>query len=415
MSAFAEVCSIPQAAFSCRQSDSSLTTAPALRADSFTSLLVAARPGCPSAVLTRNRAAFSAGNLASSQSSSISAKNHGIALLWHSMHTVSTDTIQETKQQIAVPQQLLKCLWHPATRQQVYHIDSNTHGLLLCTHNAKHWSKRAVSTASARRATKPQQKVQTEAEGTKDALALIPKAVSLRANQLSKLMTQHRKRKSRDKLETQYSAQIRQKLKARFYAVVKEAASVPYWKANPTGFLACLQDVELLFRQLFAPLRPETPPEFCCSVAATSASVSQCIERILPVLLQPQQGHGAARNMVGVAEFLQDMMGMDGSQMFRCFVQEPSVLYLDVYQTLMPLQDYFQTLQWDPADYNKIMSRSVPTLSVSPSPHIQSAESVPIVSPHTQAPHSVPLAASHPCAAFHVNMHSFATQKTLML
>lgn len=294
------------------------------------------------------------------------------------MHTVSTDTTQETKQHIAVPQKLLKCLWHPATRQQVHHIHSNTQGLLLSTHNAKHWSQRAVSTAPRRRTTKPQQKVETEAKRTKGALALIPKAVALRAKQLGKLMTQHRRRKSRDKLETQYSAQIRQKLKARFHAVVKEAASGPYWKANPTGFLACLQDVELLFRQLFAPLRPEIPPEFCCSVAATSASVSQCIERILPVLLQPQQGHGVARNMVGVAEFLQDMMGMDGSQMFRCFVQEPSVLYLDVYQTLMPLQDYFQTLHWDPADYNKIMSRSVSTLS----PHTQSLHSVPTLNPH---------------------------------
>lgn len=215
---------------------------------------------------------------------------------------------------------------------------------------------------------KRQQKVETEANGTKDAVALIPKVVSLRARQLGKLMTQQRRKRSRDKLEAKYSAQIRQKLTARFHAVVQEAASAPHWKANPTGFLARLQDVELLFRQLFAPLRSESRPEFCCSVAATSASVSQCIERILPVLLQSQQGQNGARNMVGVAEFLQDMMAMDGSQMFRCFVQEPSILYLDVYHALLPLQDYFQTLNWDPADYNHILSRSGPTVS----PHSRS-------------------------------------------
>ena len=90
-------------------------------------------------------------------------------------------------------------------------------------------------------------------------------------------------------------------------------------------------------------------------MAATTLSVSQCIDRILPVLLTQQ---GNAGNMVGVAEFLEDMMGMDGSQMFRCFVQEPSVLYLDVYSSLLPLQDLFQTLHWDPADYNQIISRS---------------------------------------------------------
>ena len=335
--------------------------------------------------MTRNTANCSASKLVSSQIGSIFAKNDAIANLWPSVHTVSTDITHEAKQHIL--QKLPKCSWHPATRQQVHHIHSNIQGLLLCKQPAKHQSQRAVSTGTPRGTTKRQQKVETGAEGTRDALALIPRVALLRANHLSKLMTQHRKRLSNDKLETKYSAQIRQKLKARFRAVVQEAAAMPHWKANPAGFLACLQDVELLFRQLFAPLRSESPPEFCCAVAATSACVSQCIERILPVLLQPQaqQGHGGARNMVGVAEFLHDMMGMDGSQMFRCFVQEPSVLYLDVYHSLLPLQDYFQTLHWDPAEYNKIMSRSVPTLS----PYTQSPHSVSTLSLHTQSPHSV--------------------------
>lgn len=229
--------------------------------------------------------------------------------------------------------------------------------LRLGLQHAKHGQcQHAMSTAILRRTMKRRIARDTD---TDDAIALIPKEVTQRAKQLSKLMTQQRPKRSQDKLETKYSAQIRRKLKTRFQGTVQDAASSAHWKANPAGFLACLKDIELLFRQLFAPLRSESPPDYCCSVAATTLSVSQCIDRILPVLLTQQ---GGARNMVGVAEFLQDMMGMDGSQMFRCFVQEPSVLYLDVYSSLLPLQDLFHTLHWDPADYNRIISRSDPLL-----------------------------------------------------
>lgn len=229
--------------------------------------------------------------------------------------------------------------------------------LRLGKQHAKHdQPQQAMSTAIPRRIKKRRPTPDT---ATDEAVALIPKEVTQRAKQLSKLMTQQRPKQSRDKLETKYSAQIRRKLKTRFQGTVQDAASSAHWKANPAGFLACLQDIELLFRQLFAPLRSESPPDYCCSVAATTLSVSQCIDRILPVLLTQQ---GGARNMVGVAEFLQDMMRMDGSQMFRCFVQEPSVLYLDVYGSLLPLQELFHTLHWDPADYNKIISRSDSTL-----------------------------------------------------
>jgi hypothetical protein len=54
---------------------------------------------------------------------------------------------------------------------------------------------------------------------------------------------------------------------------------------------------------------------------------------------------------VGVAEFLQDIMGMDGQQVFKCFHEEPSVLYLDVYNDLMPMQGFFDALDWQPAHY----------------------------------------------------------------
>jgi len=57
------------------------------------------------------------------------------------------------------------------------------------------------------------------------------------------------------------------------------------------------------------------------------------------------------RLQVGVAEFLQDIMGMDGQQVFKCFQEEPSVLYLDVYNDLMPMQGFFDALDWQPEHY----------------------------------------------------------------
>ena len=57
------------------------------------------------------------------------------------------------------------------------------------------------------------------------------------------------------------------------------------------------------------------------------------------------------RLQVGVAEFLQDIMGMDGQQVFQCFQEETSVLYLDVYNDLMPMQGFFDALDWQPEHY----------------------------------------------------------------
>ncbi len=44
-------------------------------------------------------------------------------------------------------------------------------------------------------------------------------------------------------------------------------------------------------------------------------------------------------------------MGMDGQQVFKCFQEEPSVLYLDVYNDLMPMQGFFDALDWQPEHY----------------------------------------------------------------
>ena len=282
-------------------------------------------------------------------------------MLWHACHTFSHNTTHTdlTVEDVAVVARLQSRPALSPKQKQAHHTLVNSQGLLLPgTQRFKHdQPQAAMSTDTPRGRKKRQLTTETkEATALDDAIALIPTQVTQRAKQLGKLMTQQRSKRSLDKLETKYSAQIRQKLKKRFQAIVQEAASSARWTANPAGFLEACQDIELLFRQLFAPLRSESPPDYCCSVAATTVSVSQCIDRILPVLLTQQ---GTARNMVGVAEFLQDMMGMDGSQMFRCFVQEPSVQYLDVYNSLLPLQDLFQTLHWDPADYNQIISRSV--------------------------------------------------------
>ena len=343
----------------CRHLHYSLNASPPTSA---ASLFVSARRACFAPPTTHKTAIIAASNSPCSQTSSVPTKKHGTATLWRASYTFSHSTTHNDfiAKDVAVVVRLQSGPASSPKQKQAHHTLVNSWGLLLPgTQRFKHDQPQHTMSTDAPRGRKKRQLTTEPKEATAidDALALIPTEVTQRAKQLGKLMTQQRSKRSLDKLETKYSAQIRQKLKKRFQAIVKEAASSAHWTANPAGFLACLQDIELLFRQLFAPLRSESPPDYCCSVAATTVSVSQCIDRILPVLLTQQ---GTARNMVGVAEFLQDMMVMDGSQMFRCFVQEPSVLYLDVYSSLLPLQDLFQTLHWDPADYNQIISRSVP-------------------------------------------------------
>ena len=347
----------------CRQSHHSFNTSPATSAE----VLLTARRFCFAPLSTRRIANSAASNLPCSQTSSILAKNFGTTSLWQSSHTPSHNITQHDSnvKDAAVVVKLQNGTALSPKQKQAPHTPGDSQGL-PGTQHAKHDKPQHTASKSTPRGRKKRQPTTgtKEATATDDAVALIPKEVTQRAKQLGKLMSQQQSNRSRDKLETKYSAQIRQKLKKRFQAIVQDASSSAHWKANPAGFLACLQDIELLFHQLFAPLRSESPPDYCCSVAATTVSVSQCIDRILPVLLTQQ---GNAGNLVVVAEFLQDMMGMDGSQMFRCFVQEPSVLYLDVYSSLLPLQDFFQTLHWDPADYNQIVSRSVPSSLQPPS------------------------------------------------
>lgn len=282
------------------------------------------------------------------------ATQRGGKICWHQVHTTSDSNTEASTQNIALLVKFLRTQRQFASPRQgsqnrSISRDPVPHSQQHAEMQAQHT---AMSSSSPLDTTKRQRKQNTVPT---EAGALIPKEVQRRSQQLGKLMAQQRHKPSCDKLEAKHSAKMKRKLQDRFRAVVSDAASMPHWETNPEGFLACLQDIERLFRQLFAPLPSESPPDHCCSVDATSATVSQCIDRILPVLLQPELA--PAHNMTGVAEFLKDVMGMTGSQVFRCFIEEPSLLYMDVYSSLMPLQDFFQNLHWEPANYNQIISR----------------------------------------------------------
>ncbi|KAL0020887.1 hypothetical protein WJX77_007126 [Trebouxia sp. C0004] len=178
----------------------------------------------------------------------------------------------------------------------------------------------------------------------------IPKSISATTKLLNKLVAKPRKRSPvLGPALSQISREAMTHLQAHLFNILQHAASQPHWQDNTLGFLACLEDVKLLFQQIFAAADPKQRPKHCCAVEPTSVTLNQCLDGILPVLLLPKQA--PAQNMVGVAEFLQDMMGMDGQQVFKCFQEEPSVLYLDVYNDLMPMQGFFDALDWQPECY----------------------------------------------------------------
>lgn len=79
-------------------------------------------------------------------------------------------------------------------------------------------------------------------------------------------------------------------------AVLAEAQAQPHWNSNPEGFYTCLDNVELLFRQLFFK-SPETDAT-SLTIQPTHDNLSQCINTILPVLLIPQQS--PAPNIAGM-------------------------------------------------------------------------------------------------------------------
>ena len=79
-------------------------------------------------------------------------------------------------------------------------------------------------------------------------------------------------------------------------AVLAEAQIQPHWNNNADGFHACLDNVELLFRQLF--FQSDNKDASNWAVEPTHSNLSQCINTVLPVLLIPQQS--PAPNIAGV-------------------------------------------------------------------------------------------------------------------
>lgn len=78
-------------------------------------------------------------------------------------------------------------------------------------------------------------------------------------------------------------------------AVLAEAQVQPHWTGNADGFHTCLDNVELLFRQLF--FQSDNTEASGWAVEPTHSNLSQCINTVLPVLLIPQQS--PAPNIAG--------------------------------------------------------------------------------------------------------------------
>ena len=70
-----------------------------------------------------------------------------------------------------------------------------------------------------------------------------------------------------------------------------------------------------------------------------------------------QHMQSSVLHYAGVTEFLHDMLQLSGKAIFHCMCQEPAILYLDVYNDLLPMQDYLDSLQWHPAAYKHIIVR----------------------------------------------------------
>ena len=266
------------------------------------------------------------------------------------MHSVPQGSQTDDKQQAAW---ILAALWRQPPK-----VGRHTVLNELLRRHVQHKPLAAASAPSHLQTSRRQQKSRTKSSTI--AAEQIPGGIHATAKQVVKLVDKPKKRASalvpaKRSAKRQISTQAMAQLQARLCTILEEAAARPHWQSNAPGFLACLDDVKLLFQQIFSPANPKQKPEHCCSVEPTAVTLGQCLDNILPVVLLPQQA--PAQNMVGVAEFLQDIMGMDGAQVFKCFHEEPSVLYLDVYNDLMPLQDFFDTLKWEPADYAPIIVR----------------------------------------------------------
>lgn len=293
-------------------------------------LLFTASSPCNRPASPTNRGSWSTG----CKAATVAASAHEAAVLRQSLHT-ARDTGDR--------QQAARLLAAFAAR----HRDAKF-TLLHELVNGQHQHSDTAPTTAAQHLLSNQQQVQSRPRPVRPCI--IPKRISATTKQLNKLVAKPRKRSPAvGPAVPRISKEVMTQLQARLYNILQHAASQPHWQDDTPGFLACLEDVKLLFQQIFAAADPKQRPEHCCAVEPTLVSLNQCLDSILPVLLLPKQA--PAQNMVGVAEFLQDIMGMDGQQVFKCFREEPSVLYLDVYNDLMPVQGLFDALDWQPEHY----------------------------------------------------------------
>ena len=172
-----------------------------------------------------------------------------------------------------------------------------------------------------------QQQQQLQLHPKKGRRRRVPSSIATTTKQLNKLVARPRKRSSAaGPALPQISKEVMTQLQERLYNILQHAASQPHWQDNTPGFLACLEDVKLLFQQIFAAADPEQRPEHCCAVEPTPVTLNQCLDGILPVLLLPKQA--PAQNMVGtspqcmvdghiIVTLLNNIMGCDHDHAFH--------------------------------------------------------------------------------------------------
>ena len=222
------------------------------------------------------------------KAATVAASSHGAAILRQSLHTArDTGDRQHAAQLLAA---------FTARRRDAKFT------LLHELVNGQHQHPDNASTTAVQHllSTQQQQQQQVRSQPKAGRPRHIPKSITATTKQLNKLVAKPRKGSPAvGPALPQISKEVMTQLQACLYNILQHAASQPHWQDKTQGFLACLDDVKLLFRQIFAAADPEERPEHCCAVEPTLVTLNQCLDSILPVLLLPKQA--PAQNMVGVS------------------------------------------------------------------------------------------------------------------
>lgn len=235
---------------------------------------------CNRPASTTNRGSWSTG----CKAATVAASAHGAAVLRRSAHTAhDTGDRRQAAQLLAAFTARRRdanfTLLHELVNGQHQHPDSD------------------APTADHRLLSPQKQQQQVHSHPKPARPRQIPKSISATTKQLNKLVAKPRKRSPAvGPALPQISKEAMAQLQARLYNILQHAASQPHWQDNTRGFLACLEDVTLLFQQIFAAADPKQRPEHCCAVEPTVVTLNQCLDSILPVLLMPKQA--PAQNMV---------------------------------------------------------------------------------------------------------------------